>query len=166
MTEFNPNFRETIIEAPIDSVCHRSVINRDKLEKTLEKGIMGDCRVASMVLYLKLEKIGVKRMRGKRTIEMSSNWGGYHYWVENKDYVFEENCGVRQIVKKDDYYKMVGMVEAEESTFDMFFENEIDTKDKNYRKFRRQLAEKLPLALSYRRHIVEECEKAEAKRYE
>lgn len=95
------------------------------INKKLEcdAGAGADCVAMSILLYLKLEKIGVRRMRGKRKIEQ--RLGGLHYWVENDTLVYEEHGGVRQIYKKADFYKIHSITDAEQSDTNLFFRDEL-----------------------------------------
>ena len=141
---------------PIDAKpIHQSIVDREKYEASM-KGELADCWEKSMILYLKLEKIGVKRMRGKR--ETERKYGGFHYWVESKDVVYEEHGGVRQIYDKETFYtKSHQITEAEQSTINMFFSDEFDLKkkDKIAKKLIRDLLNCEPIALGFRKEIVE-----------
>ena len=79
---------------------------------------LGDCATASLKLYFKLKKAGAIRYRGKRDTERradaerpdaETHW---HYWVESKDKVFEEHCGVLQILSKTDFYGVGRITDA------------------------------------------------------
>lgn len=122
---------------------------KKKLE--CEAGAGADCVAMSVLLYLKLENIGVRRMRGKRKTERRV--GGLHYWVENDTLVYEEHGGVRQIYKKDDFYKIHNITDAEQSDTNLFFRDELGN-DKYMNKIVRKLRSNDPDILPLRLELV------------
>jgi hypothetical protein len=138
---FQPEFKKWR-KLPLDSKpIHQSIVDRKKYEECLA-GAKADCWEASMLLFLRLENIGVIRMRGKRVTERQ--YGGFHYWVENKDLVYEEHGGVRQIYKKETFYtKSHNITDAEPATIgDLFFEDEFIGRSKEIKTTIRRLRDK------------------------
>ena len=139
-------------EIPKDLMpIYQKVVNKNKYYACLG-GARADCWEQSMLLYLCLEKTGVKRMRGKRDTERQ--YGGWHYWVENDTLVYEEHGGVRQIFKKDAFYKVGDISDTEQSDINLFFRCEFEGKEKGTKDIIRRLRDADPSAMYSRIHIV------------
>jgi hypothetical protein len=97
---------------------------------------LGDCATASLKLYFKLKNAGAVRYRGKRDTERRADAERpddephYHFWVESKGKVFEEHCGVLQILSKEDFYGVGRITDAVECDINGFHRSELpDTKE-------------------------------------
>jgi len=139
-------------EVPKDLMpIYQKVVDTKKYYACLG-GARADCWEQSMLLYLCLEKTGVRRMRGKRHTERE--YGGWHYWVENDTLVYEEHGGVRQIFNKDAFYKVTEITDAEQSSINLFFRDEFEGKDKMTKDILRRLRDGDPATMPTRIHIV------------
>jgi hypothetical protein len=122
-------------ETPEDVECYTRVIDRRRFILSANGVLQGNCVSSSLRTYYKMRKIGAIRVRGKRCRERdddkeqgtNDNW---HYWVENKGVCFDVSGGLQQIYKKDDYYRLMGVSDAQEADLGAFFSTEIKNKMK------------------------------------
>jgi hypothetical protein len=163
MTETSTEAIHYIVKDGTGALLNKKVIDEKKFDKCLNEGYLADCCLGSMRLYLKLEKIGVRRMRGKRVSERIH--GGWHYWVENDKCVYDEHGGLRQIFDREGYYKIANISDAEQTTINMFFEDEFEKGDKVARKLRRDLESGNPNAIQFRHEIVKKMSESEDTDY-
>lgn len=107
---------------------YQKVNDKTRFDLTRANLIIGNCESKSFQTWIKLKNAGAKRMRGKRNLEVELEANGdsncWHYWVEVKDIVYDESCGITQIMKKAIYYNVSGMVYSEVAPYGAFFKND------------------------------------------
>lgn len=130
-----PRPKVIIRETPDDVECYTKVLDKRRFMLSRAGVIMGNCVSSSLRTYYKMRKIGAVRVRGKRCRERDDdkeqgNNDNWHYWVENKGVCFDLSGGFQQIYKKDDYYRLMGVSEAQEADLGGFFSTEIKNRMK------------------------------------
>jgi len=113
----------------MDIMIHQKIVNEDKYFSCLA-GARADCAGDSLEMWWKLRNVKPVRVRGKRTLEqeidlVQGNQKNYHYWVESKGIIFEEHGGVRQIFRKEDYYKRHSITHVDTAPYKCFFADEL-----------------------------------------
>jgi len=90
----------------------------DAIQIAYGEYIGGDCFLKSLECYWRLRSAGAKRVCGRRTaiagVDTDDN---PHYWVENKDLVFDCGGGQQKIYKKAKFYELMkieGAIEGNE----------------------------------------------------
>lgn len=101
----------------------------DKLStalEDLEQENGGDCVGSSFKIFQKLSKVGGKRVRGlvnnkDAMVDFVGNGKYFHYWVESKGMVFDDNKYQMVIAPIDEYYKYFQITDVEYADDGFFY---------------------------------------------
>jgi len=96
------------------------MVDKEEFDRCVVKREVASCRCDSLKMWLKLRKAGAIRVKGTRAYDRLH--GGHHFWTEIKGVVYDEHGGIRQILDKNEYYKMAGIEVIESSKYGLIKE--------------------------------------------
>lgn len=124
--------------------------NNDDILRLISKNCKDNCMNYSFDTWIRLYKIGAKRIRAQVineafTYNPNKESIVFHYWVETNKFVFTENAFCTMIIPREEYYtfnKIINIEIAENGIFTTFNkllnierdENEMRLKHKNFLK--------------------------------